>query len=146
MDPFTLEITAHRIGGAEVGERTWGPWSVPVAPDVPWIRHTIPGRERGHDGLDITFTRPWVPVRPGLISTSVRLSDRVGQPLGTERPVLVSTLPSDVPLYSCTIAPDTDRGVFSLGLRLPIPAWAAEHLRTAAEDAETYEDASTSTV
>lgn len=131
MDAFTLEITAHRIGGAWAYERTWGPWTVQVPPGT-WQRHSVPGRGRSSDQLEVTFERPWVPVRPGLISTSVLLSDACGQVLGPSRAVLVSTLPCDVPMYACFIAPDPDIGVFTLGLRIPQSAWTPEHVETAA--------------
>lgn len=133
MDAFTLEITAHRIGGAEAYERTWGPWAVQVHPDAPWARHSIPGRTRQQDALDVTFEGPWVTARPGLVSTGVRLMDAYSQALGPSRAVVVSTLPTDVPLYACFIAAEVDHGVYSLGLRIPRSAWTSEHLATAAK-------------
>lgn len=138
MDAFTLEISAHRIGGAEFyGERTWGPWCVQMSPDYAWQRHSIPGRTRSNVTLDVSFERPWVPVRPGLISTQVTLMDVTGQTLTTSRAVLLSTLPSDVPLYAAFVGCEADAGVFSLGLRIPQSAWTPEHLAVIAEDAET---------
>lgn len=132
MDSFSLEVSAHRIGGAEQGERTWGPWFVSVIPDGSQ-RYTIPGRDRSHESLDVWFERPWTPVRPGLISTSVMLSDMVGCPISNARPVLVSLLPSDIPLYHSFIARYPDVGVVSLGLRIARSAWEPKDLAQLAE-------------
>lgn len=134
MDSFSLEVSAYRIGGAEVGERVWGPWFVTVLP-AHMQRYSVPGRNWPHQSLDLAFERAWVPVRPGLISTSVMLSSPDGVPLSTSRPVLVSMLPSDVPLYHSFVGRDPDVGVISLGLRIARSAWGPADLEAEAEAA-----------
>lgn len=133
MDSFTLQATAHRIGGAEAN-RSWGPWSHQITPTGDYSRITMPGRELSYDSLDLRFSG-WTTVRPGLLSALLELSNLNGQPVCPGRPVLLSTLPCDVPLYSTHIGTYSDMGVYSVGLIIPRSAWTPADMAVAAEAA-----------
>lgn len=131
MDPFTIEISAHRIGGVESAPREFGPW----------IMNAVPGSEQWENlpavgygtnwHLRVQLGR-WVPVRPGLVSATALLSDVNGMPLSRPRAVLVSTLPCDVPIYSAFIG-QPDYGVISLGIRPARTAWMPSDSEAEAE-------------
>ena len=131
MDSFGLEVTAQRIGGRDEGERTWGPRVQQINPDgVTYF--DLNGFHSAAYGLYLTFNQ-WHIVRPGLLSTDLSLKDTQGSYIGPPRPALLSTLPSDVPLYSTHIANNPDSGLYTIGLRIPRMHWMPADLRTAAE-------------
>lgn len=131
MDSFGLEVTASRIGGRDDGERTWGPRIQQINSDgVTWF--DLHGFHSAAYGLYLQFGA-WHIVRPGLLSTDLLIKDTNGCAIGPPRPVLLSTLPSDVPLYSSHIATNPDVGLFSIGLRIPRLHWMPADLVTAAE-------------
>lgn len=127
LDAFTLETTVHRIGGANTMPRHWGPWMHNLNPNGP-ASESISSRETSAHWVRVHFDR-WTLVRPALLSAQLRLEDVNGMPLGFPRAVLVSTLPSDVPLYTNHIPADVDYGVFSVGLRIPQSVWTAEDVK-----------------
>lgn len=131
MDPFTLEATVHRIGGNDYPDRAFGPWSLRIIPGSQ-SRETLQGRTKAYDAVTLQFAR-WVTIRPGLLGGELALSTVNGQLIGPPRAILVSLLPSDVPIYSAHISNDPDLGVYSVGLRLPRSAWAPEDLGLMAE-------------
>lgn len=94
---------------------------------------SINSRETSAHWVRVHFGR-WTLVRAGLLSAQMRLEDVNGYPLGNPRPVLVSTLPYDVPLYSNHIPGDPDYGVFSVGLRVPRSVWTAEDVAQQGEE------------
>jgi hypothetical protein len=131
MDSFGLEVTACRIGGRDEGERTWGPRIQQINPDgTTYV--DLHGFHSAAYGLYLQFGT-WHIVRPGLLSTDLMVKNVDGHPIGPPRPVLLSTLPSDVPLYSSHIASNPDVGLFTVGLRIPRRHWMPADLVTAAE-------------
>jgi hypothetical protein len=131
MDSFGLEVTACRIGGRDDGERTWGPRVQQIDPNG--MTHVdLHGFHSAAYGLYLRFGN-WHIVRPGLLSTDLMITDTNGYHIGPPRPVLLSTLPSDVPLYSSHIASNPDVGLFTIGLRIPRYHWMPADLVTAAE-------------
>lgn len=120
MDSFGLEVTAHRIAGAD-GPREFGPWFQQIVPDLPQ-RFSLHAREFHNTWIDLEF-EPWRLVREGLLSTSLRVLTADGFQVCNSRAVLLSTLPSDVPLYSNHIGSDSRWGVVSVGLRTPRSSW-----------------------
>lgn len=128
MDTFSVEATVHRIGGTDRYERTFMPTVFTVYPG--------PGGRASVNLQGLLFanalTRLDVDrvqlVRAGLWSAEVRLSDVNAYPIAPPRPVLISTMPTDVPLYSTHVATDPEHGVYSVGLRIPRSSWAPEHL------------------
>lgn len=133
MDSFTLQVTAHRIGGVERAERSWGPKAETMHQHPgTWYSMHLDGRSFPADSIRVDF-RGWTLARPGLLSTEMAVLSWDGCPIGPPRPVLLSLLPSDVPLYSTHIATDADRGVYSVGLIVPRSAWTPKDLELAAE-------------
>lgn len=131
MDSFALEVTACRIGGRDEGERTWGPRVQQINPDgMTYV--DLNGFRSAAYCLGLAFGQ-WHIVRPGLLSTDLMIRDWNGYNTGPPRPVLLSTLPSDVPLYSSHIATNPDVGLFTVGLRIPRLHWMPQDLVTAAE-------------
>jgi hypothetical protein len=131
MDSFGLEVSVCRIGGRDEGERTWGPRIQQINPDA--MHHVdLHGFHSAAYGVYLAFGS-WHIVRPGLLSTDLGIRDTNGCPIGPPRPVLLSTLPSDVPLYSSHIATNPDIGLFTVGLRIPRSRWMPADLVTAAE-------------
>lgn len=120
MDSFGLEVTAHRIAGAD-GAREFGPWCHQITPDLPQ-RFSLHAREFHNTWIDLEFT-PWKHVRNGLLGTELCVLTMDGQHVCRPRAVLLSTLPSDVPLYSNHIGTDPRWGVISVGLRTPRSSW-----------------------
>jgi hypothetical protein len=131
VDSFGLEVTVRRIGGADNGERAWGPRIQQVSPDgVTYF--DLNGFHSAAYCVYLQFGA-WHIVRPGLLSTDLLIKDTNGYYIGPPRPVLLSTLPSDVPLYSSHIANNADVGLYSVGLRIPRQHWMPADLVTAAE-------------
>jgi hypothetical protein len=131
MDSFGLEVTVRRIGGRDEGERTFGPRVEQINPDG--MHHfCLNGLHSAAYCVTLAFGQ-WHIVRPGLLSTDVMIRDVTGCNIGPARPVLLSTLPSDVPLYSSHIATHPDVGMFTVGLRIPRSRWMPADLVTAAE-------------
>lgn len=138
MDSITLQINAHRIGGADTyRERVWAPWTATAYPHPTALTTaTLHGFTNQSISLRVDLAR-WSLVRPALWSAEAALWEgETGRPVGPPRPVLLSTLPCDVPLYSTHIGTDPDQGVYSLGLRIPRSAWTPADVETAAEAAE----------
>jgi hypothetical protein len=133
MESFGLEVTVRRIGGRDEGERTWGPRVEQIQPGG--IHHMyLHGLHNAAYGVTLAFGQ-WHIVRPGLLSTDLMIRDVSGCNVGPARPVLLSTLPSDVPLYSSHIGTHPDVGLFTVGLRIPRSRWMPADLVTAAEAA-----------
>ena len=131
MDSFGLEVTVRRIGGIENAERVWGPRIEQIHPDN--IHYfTLNGFHSAAYYLTLQFGA-WHIVRPGLLSTDLMIKYVDGTNIGPPRPVLLSTLPSDVPLYSTHLANGEDIGLFTVGLRVPRYHWMPADLVTAAE-------------
>jgi hypothetical protein len=131
MESFAIEVTAHRIGGADALERAFQPRVEQVNPNgVHFI--TLDGRTRPAWSLELRLG-PWRLVRSGLLSTDLQVLDVNRAPIGSPRPVLFNTLPCDVPLYSNHIAADADYGVISIGFRSPRYHWVPGDLETIAE-------------
>lgn len=129
MDAFTIEISAHRIGGSDLYAREFGTWCMNVVPgSEQW--ENLPATGRG-EWLRVSLAR-WVPVRPGLVSATARVADTRGDEIGRPRAVLVSTLPCDVPIYSAFIG-QPDYGVISLGIRPARSAWMPSDSEAEAE-------------
>lgn len=131
MDSFGLEMTVCRIGGRDDCERSWGPRVEQINPNgMHWA--TLNGLHSAAYAITLAFNQ-WHIVRPGLLSTDLLIRDVNNMPVGPPRPVLLSTLPSDVPLYSSHISTYPDVGLFSVGLRVPRRHWMPADLETAAE-------------
>lgn len=131
MDSFGLEVTVRRIGGIDNAERVWGPRIEQTHPDgVHYF--TLNGWHSAAYCLTLQFGS-WHIVRPGLLSTDLMIKNDEGMYIGPPRPVLLSTLPSDVPLYSTHLANHQDVGLFTVGLRIPRAHWMPADLVTAAE-------------
>lgn len=129
MDSFGLEVTVRRVGGVDNAERSWGPRVEQIQPDhVSYI--ALHGFLHPAYGLSLQFGQ-WHIVRPGLLSTDLMIKNEQGFNIGPPRPVLLSTLPSDLPLYSTHIANDPDIGLYSVGLRIPRYHWMPADLVTA---------------
>lgn len=129
MDPFTIEISAHRIGGAEAYAREFGSWFMNVIPgSEQW--ENLPAVGTGRNEWIRVHLGRWVPVRAGLVSATATVEDMNGCPIGRPRAVLVSTLPSDVPLYATFIG-HPDMGVLSLGLRPARASWMPSDVEVA---------------
>lgn len=131
MDSFGLEVTVRRIGGTDNAERVWGPRIEQISPNSVhyfWLN----GFHSVAYGLTLQFGA-WHIVRPGLLSTDLMIKNVDGMNIGPPRPVLLSTLPSDVPLYSTHLANDPDVGLFTVGLRIPRAHWMPADLVTAVE-------------
>jgi hypothetical protein len=133
MDSFGLEVTVRRIGGCDEGERTWGPRIEQINPGGMHY-FNLAGLHSAAYCLSLAFGN-WHIVRPGLLSTDLMIRNVDGCNIGPPRPVLLSTLPSDVPLYSSHIATHPDVGLFTVGLRVPRMHWMPADLVTAAEAA-----------
>lgn len=131
MDSFGLEVTVCRVGGVDNHERTWGPRVQQINPDgVTYF--DLNGFHSAAYSVYLTFNQ-WHIVRPGLLSTDLSIKDTNGIYVGPPRPVLLSTFPSDVPLYSSHIATNPDLGLFTVGLRIPRHHWMPADLVTMAE-------------
>lgn len=126
MDSFSVEFTVHRIGGSDRYERAFYSQVGAVYPSG-LTTVSLPGVLHSNSRARVEAAR-WVTVRPGLMSAMVTVSDLNSRMLSSPRPVLLSTLPSDVPLYSSFPCSDPDEGVYSVGLRIPRNAWAEEDL------------------
>lgn len=137
-DPFTLEVSAHRIGGTDLYERTFAPRNELIYPQGQ-ARTCLQGALFSTAVLYVETTR-WTLVRPSLWSAQMMLSDINGSPVGPPRPVFASALPSDVPLYSSHIATNPEHGIYSVGLRLPRCAWTDADTERLAQDAEADND------
>jgi hypothetical protein len=131
VDSFGLEVTVRRIGGTDNGERSWGPRVQQIYPDAVTY-FDLHGFHNAAYGITLQFGS-WHIVRPGLLSTDLMIKNEQGFSIGPPRPVLLSTLPSDVPLYSTHIASHADIGLYSVGLRIPRYHWMPEDLVTLAE-------------
>lgn len=131
MSAITLEISAHRIGGADRLERVFQPrYETMNVGNGTTTFVTLHAMNRQSEQLRCIFYG-WTVVRDGLMSAECRMEDVDGFSLGPGRPVLASMLPCDVPIYSAHIAPDPAYGVISLGLRSPALFWTGEQLATA---------------
>lgn len=123
-DSFTLESSAHRVGGSDRYERTFISQSQMVYPNgVTSV--VLQGLLFSNAMIRVELGR-FCLVRPTLWSAEMMLSDVNAHPVGPPRPVFISTYPCDVPLYSSHIASDPDWGVYSVGLRVPRSYWTAE--------------------
>lgn len=121
-DSFSVEASVHRVAGTDRAERTFMPMVQVVYPGG-MARWSLPGLLFSNQLVRVDLDRVQL-VRPGVWSGEVRLATEDAMPLAPARPVLINDYPCDVPLYSTHLATDPDRGVYSLGLRIPRSSWA----------------------
>lgn len=130
MDSFTLEFSAHRIGGTDRYERSFVARNQSAYPSpTGYTSVLLQGGLFPTACIRIELNR-FVLVRPALWSAGMSLADVSGRMVSAPRPVLFSVLPSDVAMYSSHICHESEEGVYSIGLRVPTMAWADVDLDT----------------
>lgn len=126
-DQFSVEFSAYRLAGADEYERAFVPRIEMCGPNFSTLVQ-LQGYNRPSAMVRIDLDT-WTLVRPGFYSAMMRLSDEMGRPVSAQgRPVLLSSYPCDVPLYSNHFGVNPDIGIFAIGMRLYTRAWMPEHV------------------